>query len=71
MKVETLHTIDTEQPADSIEWCTHPDYPHHFICGTYHLEEGQTDISQAPTRKKKKKERNNALYESTVINKIN
>lgn len=49
MRINTLHTIDTKQPADCLEWCTHPDYPHHFICGTYHLEEGETDFSQAPT----------------------
>lgn len=49
MQVNTLHSIDTKQPADCLEWCTHPEYPHHFICGTYHLEEGETDFSQAPT----------------------
>lgn len=51
MDIKTLHTLDTHQPADCIEWCTHPDYPHHFICGTYHLEEGETDFSQPPTSK--------------------
>lgn len=49
MKINTLHVIDTEQPSDSVEWCTHPDFPHHFICGTYHLEDGETDFSKAPT----------------------
>lgn len=47
--IKTLHTLDTQQPADCLEWCTHPDFPHHFICGTYHLEEGETDFSQPPT----------------------
>lgn len=50
MKIETLHSINTEQPADSIEWCTHPDFSHYFICGTYQLEEGERDFSQAPSR---------------------
>lgn len=49
MEIKTLHTLDTQQPADCLEWCTHPDFPHHFICGTYHLEEGETDFSQPPT----------------------
>lgn len=52
MEIKTLHTLDTVQPADCLEWCTHPDFPHHFICGTYHLEEeGETDFSKAPTSK--------------------
>lgn len=49
IKINTLRSIDTEQPADCLEWCTHPDYSHHFICGTYHLEDGETDFSKAPT----------------------
>lgn len=51
MEIKTLHALDTEQPADCLEWCTHPDFPHHFICGTYHLEEGEKDFSQPPTSK--------------------
>lgn len=49
MEIKTLHELDTEQPADCLEWCPHPDYPHHFICGTYHLEEGETDFTKPPT----------------------
>lgn len=49
MKIETLHTINTEQPADALEWCTHPDFQHYFICGTYQLEEGERDFTQAPS----------------------
>lgn len=50
MQLTTHCTVDTQQPADCLEWCTHPEFPHHFICGTYHLEEeGETDFSQAPT----------------------
>lgn len=51
MEIKPLHMLDTEQPSDCLEWCTHPDYPHHFICGTYQLEEGETDFSQPPTSK--------------------
>lgn len=49
MEIKTLHELDTEQPADCLEWCIHPDYPHHFICGTYHLEDGETDFTKPPT----------------------
>lgn len=49
MEIKTLHELDTEQPADCLEWCPHPDYPHHFICGTYHLEDGETDFTKPPT----------------------
>lgn len=49
MRINTLHSIDTKQPADCLEWCPHPNYPNHFICGTYQLEEqGENDIKQAP-----------------------
>ena len=51
MKIETLHTIDTEQPADTLEWCPHPDFVNFFVCGTYQLEKGETDFTQAPTSK--------------------
>lgn len=36
--VKNLHTMDTVYPADSIEWCNHPDYKNYFVCGTYQLE---------------------------------
>lgn len=49
MKIETLYELNTEQPADTVEWCTHPLFPHHFIYGTYQLEESETDFSKAPT----------------------
>lgn len=49
MKIKTLHELNTEQPADTVEWCTHPSFPHHFIYGTYQLEESETDFSKAPT----------------------
>ncbi|KAI8124190.1 hypothetical protein FF38_08918 [Lucilia cuprina] len=48
-KIKTLHTIDTEYSADSIEWCPHTDYNNYFVCGTYQLEENkETDSAAAP-----------------------
>lgn len=39
---KTLHSVDTEYSADSVEWCVqderHADY---FACGTYQLMEGE------------------------------
>lgn len=50
MEINTLHSIDTQQPADTVEWCTHSDYSQYFICGTYHLEkDDEVDFSQPPT----------------------
>lgn len=50
MKINTLQCIDTEQPADTLEWCTNPNYSHYFVCGTYQLDDGEPDFSKAPTR---------------------
>lgn len=47
--IQLLHTIDTEYSADSIEWCTHPNYKHIFVCGTYQLEEKKDDNVDAPS----------------------
>lgn len=33
--------IDTVLPADSVEFCPHPDASNIFICGTYKLQEEQ------------------------------
>ncbi|XP_065366057.1 diphthine methyltransferase [Calliphora vicina] len=54
LKIQTLHSIDTEYSADSIEWCPHPDYNNYFVCGTYQLEENQEGSSTAtpPCRRK-------------------
>lgn len=49
MEINTLHSIDTQEPADTVEWCTHPDYMQYFVCGTYHLEKDDKDFSQPPT----------------------
>jgi hypothetical protein len=34
-------SIDTILPADSVEFCPHPDASNIFVCGTYKLEEEQ------------------------------
>ena len=36
-------SIDTELPADSVEFCPHPDASNVFVCGTYKLEDQQSD----------------------------
>lgn len=33
--------IDTVLPADSVEFCPHPDASNIFVCGTYKLQEEQ------------------------------
>lgn len=43
LPIENLHSVDTVLPADSIEWCTHPDYKDYFVCGTYQLEKDDND----------------------------
>ena len=34
-------SIDTILPADSVEFCPHPDASNIFVCGTYKLQEEQ------------------------------
>src|SRR6266404_4101105 len=38
--MQTLHTL---LPADSVEFCPHPDASNIFVCGTYKLEDQQND----------------------------
>lgn len=52
MKIETLHTLDTEYSADSIEWCPHANFLTHFVCGTYQLEGNTSESSSPPCRRK-------------------
>lgn len=42
MNIETLHKIDTEYSADSVEWCPHAGWRNYFVCGTYQLMEEPT-----------------------------
>ncbi|XP_011181729.2 diphthine methyltransferase-like [Zeugodacus cucurbitae] len=48
----TLHSLDTEYSADSIEWCTHSLYQSYFACGTYQLEEHAGEESAMRNRRK-------------------
>jgi diphthine methyl ester acylhydrolase len=34
-----MHHFDTVFPADSVEFCPHPDASNIFVCGTYKLEQ--------------------------------
>ncbi|XP_050085834.1 diphthine methyltransferase [Anopheles aquasalis] len=38
----TCKTHNTDQPADSVEWCPHPGREDLFVCGTYQLREGES-----------------------------
>lgn len=43
MHIETLHTVDTEYAADTVEWCPFVGWRDFFACGTYQLEERDAD----------------------------
>ncbi|GJE86117.1 WD-40 repeat-containing protein [Phanerochaete sordida] len=43
MSVPPSVTFDTLWPADSTEFCPHPDAANLFVCGTYKLEQNETD----------------------------
>lgn len=36
-----MTAFDTAWPADSVEFCPHPDAHDVFVCGTYKLEQGE------------------------------
>ena len=38
-------SIDTVLPADSVEFCPHPDASNVFVCGTYKLQDEQNSQS--------------------------
>lgn len=39
-------TFDTVWPADSVEFCPHPDATNIFVCGTYNLEKNETSLGE-------------------------
>ena len=39
--VHTLHAVDTEYSADSVEWCPVPGFQHVLVCGTYQLADSK------------------------------
>uniref|UniRef100_A0A182N748 MYND-type domain-containing protein n=1 Tax=Anopheles dirus TaxID=7168 RepID=A0A182N748_9DIPT len=38
LSIKTIATHDTDQSADSVEWCPQEGWEHLFVCGTYQLE---------------------------------
>ncbi|KZT02717.1 WD-40 repeat-containing protein [Laetiporus sulphureus 93-53] len=64
--------FDTIWPADSVEFCPHPDFHDVFVCGTYKLEETGTNApeerdnieqSTSPVSKKQKRRGECLLFE--------
>lgn len=51
MQFTTLHNVDTEYSADSVEWCTQDEtHNKYFACGTYQLVEAEeNNTAQAAT----------------------
>ncbi|XP_044733624.1 diphthine methyltransferase [Chrysoperla carnea] len=41
-----IFTDDTEYSADSVEWCPHEPNQNLFVCGTYQLQENNTETPQ-------------------------
>lgn len=53
MKTTTLHSLDTEYSADSIEWCPSVNFENYFVCGTYQLEESENkNETEIPCKRK-------------------
>lgn len=53
LAIETLHTVDTEYSADSVEWCPQSGSTDYFLCGTYQLEENPPSTEVATPVKRK------------------
>ncbi|XP_052896287.1 diphthine methyltransferase [Anopheles moucheti] len=45
LNIKTLVSYDTEQPADSVEWCPQEGLEDIFVCGTYQHERDQESSS--------------------------
>jgi diphthine methyl ester acylhydrolase len=43
----SLRLYDTVWPADSVEFCPHPDAADILVCGTYNLEHSETNQAEA------------------------
>ena len=41
-------TFNPVWPADSVEFCPHPDAFNLFVCGTYNLEKNEEDTAESP-----------------------
>ena len=44
-RLPVMSTFDTVWPADSVEFCHHPDATDIFVCGTYKLEQPEPGSS--------------------------
>ncbi|SPP77668.1 diphthine methyltransferase [Drosophila guanche] len=55
---KTLHSVDTEYSADSVEWCAQDDqHAEYFACGTYQLvqlEEGEGEDDETTKKRPRK-----------------
>ena len=58
-------TFDTIWPADSVEFCPHPDVFNLFVCGTYNLEKNEDSAAEEsdPSRKRQVRRGKCALVE--------
>ncbi|KAJ6648648.1 Diphthine methyltransferase [Pseudolycoriella hygida] len=52
MNIKTIHSLDTEYSADSVEWCPTENSQEYFVCGTYQLEDNKSEELVLPTRRK-------------------
>ncbi|XP_023167772.2 diphthine methyltransferase [Drosophila hydei] len=62
MQFTTLHNVDTEYSADSVEWCTQDEkHDKYFACGTYQLVEAEEN-SAAPASAEVQRPRKGRIY---------
>lgn len=50
--INTLQSVLTDCPADTVEWCPANQLQQYLLCGTYHLEEQDSEVLQSPARRK-------------------
>lgn len=51
-----MSMLDTIWPADSVEFCPHPNYDNLLVCGTYYLEpqtSSETNLAEAKKQKRR------------------
>jgi diphthamide biosynthesis protein 7 len=54
----SILSLDTELPADSVEFCPREEFRNILVCGTYNLVKGEDGESEADDVSKKPQERN-------------
>ncbi|KAH8397482.1 hypothetical protein KR222_007734 [Zaprionus bogoriensis] len=64
MKFTTLHSVDTEYSADSVEWCTEDEtHNGYFACGTYQLVQSeQADVDAGGDTSNSNRARKGRIY---------